>query len=64
MIKVGKKYITIIPKPVEDKFNGLHIEFDKETEYNTKFATADIVKGKNRYSLPVDPRKISKVWIE
>lgn len=49
---VGKKYITITPKPKFSLAGGLKIQYDRDTDHYTDWATADVKAGQSRYSLP------------
>lgn len=51
-ITVGKKFITIVPKPTKDIPNGLKATFNRDGKYVTAYATCDIIKGKSRYLMP------------
>lgn len=64
---LGKKYITITPKPTKDIPDGLGIEYGTETQTLRVKATTDIIKGKSRYTRPTfteaEGRKIIKTYI-
>ena len=51
-VRIGKKFITISPKPLENIPNGLKIRYNKEGDIVTAFATCDVIKGKQRYTKP------------
>lgn len=49
---VGKKFITITPKPKFSLAGGLKIQFDYGTATFTPYCTTDVIAGKSRYLLP------------
>lgn len=54
-VTVGKKFITITPKPDRNIPNGLTAKFNRDGEFVTAYATCNIVKGKSRYKKPDYP---------
>ena len=63
-VNIGKKYITVIPKPLIDIKNGLKVKFQKETDLLSAYTTTDIIKGKQRYFKPKDSRQILEAYIQ
>lgn len=52
-ITLGKKFVTITPKPIEDIPNGIKITFENDTsDIIQPIAFTNILKGKSRYMLP------------
>lgn len=57
-IKIGKKYITLSPRPKETILNALYIQFNKSTSTTLPLAYTDIKEGQIRYSLLYLPKGI------
>lgn len=63
-ITLGKKFVTLSPKPTTFKVGGIKATFNRDGKYVEATATCDIVAGKSRYMLPRDTENRFVVKVE
>lgn len=67
-VSIGKKYLTITPKPKKNVANGIVLLLDRETAIYKPTVSHDLIKGKSRYLLPdrkfLEGRKIVEAHVK
>jgi hypothetical protein len=59
-VKIHRKFFVVSPVPSENIKNGLGIEYGSDTQFYTRFACGDIIKGQSRYMKPTYAQTVGR----
>ena len=63
-VTIGKKFITITPKPSKFVLGGLKVRFNRDRDTVIAYATTDIIADRSRYLKPdVDDRFVIEAFL-